>query len=190
MTTQQNVSDPERPLPDYKGRSLCLYHPNSKGTGSALRIEPRINRHDEVRYNCFFLEMASQKTAAEGRGDRRAHATFDWENKITVKMGFLDISEMLTVLDGHAPQMGGERKGLYHATNNGNTLISLSHDPARGTYYLSLSRKKNGAREPQRIGIALGRAESVGLRCLLQTGLFFVLFSSALKSRRDTKRMR
>ncbi len=169
---------------DYKGRSICFYHPNGRGSGSALRVEPRVNRHDEDRYNCFFIEMATQKSTAKGDRSAGDFATFDWDNKITVKLGFLDICEMIIVLEGRAPHVGGGRKGLYHASGTSNTLISCSRDAERGTYYLSLSRKRKGDIEAQRIGIGLSEAEATGLRCLFQTGLFFVTFSSALKSRR------
>ena len=49
---------------DYKGRAIGFYHPNGKGNGSALRLEPRLNRDDADRYNCFFIELAPQKTTA------------------------------------------------------------------------------------------------------------------------------
>jgi len=167
---------------DYKGRSLGFYHPNSKGTGSALRLEPRLNRDDSDRYNCFFLELAPQKTAAVRSAGGVTPATFDWTKKITVKLGFLDIAEMLTVMEGRSPKVGGERNGLYHATGGTNTLISFQRNPEQGTYYLSLSIKRSKQDAPQKIGIMLSEAETTGLRCLFQTGLFHVTFSSLLKN--------
>lgn len=168
---------------DYTGRSITLYHPNGRGTGSALRLEPRINREGEDRYNCFFLEMAAQKQVADRKGGGSDYATFDWDRRITVKLGFADICELLAVLEGKAEHVGGERKGLFHATGAGNTIIGFARDAERGGYHLSLSRKLKGDAEPRRIGIGLGEAEAVGLRCLFQTGLFFVTFPSALKRR-------
>ncbi len=184
----QNVSEMSRgesvpDTTDYKGRSVCFYHPNGKGTGSAMRIEPRINRSDEDRYNCFFLELAAQKSTAGPRSAGGEFATFDWDNKIVVKLGFLDVSEILMVLEGKAKQVGGQRNGLYHASAQGNTLISLARQEERQNFFLSLSRKRSGASEPQRVSIALSDAEATGLRCLLQTGLFFVTFPAALRRR-------
>ena len=175
--------------PDYKGRTLAIYHPNGRGAGSAMRLEPRINRDGDDRYNCFFLEMAAQKSTAQRAGGKTDYATFDWERKITVKLGFLDVSELLTVLEGRAPHVGGPRKGLYHASGNGNTLIAFSRDQTeRGGYYLSLSRKREGDSEPSRVAIGLSEVEATGLRCLLQTGLFFVTFPDALRARRRERR--
>ena len=168
------------PPTDYSGRSICFYHPNNRGTGTALRLEPKVNRDDEDRYNCFFLEAARQKATAK----QNAFASFDWENKITVKLGFMDICELLMVLEGRSEQAGSGRNGLYHATASGNTLISFKRDNERGGYYVSISRKRKGEEEAQRIAIGLSEAEALGLRCLLQTGLFFITFPRVTRTRR------
>jgi len=110
-------------------------------------------------------------------------ATFDWENKITVKLGFLDISELLVVLEGRALRVGGERSGLYHASGEGNTLISFQRNSEHHTYYLALSSKRGKDDAPQKIGIMLNEAEATGMRCLLQTGLFFITFSSLFRDK-------
>lgn len=173
--------------PDYRGRSIEFYHPNAKGTGSVLRFEPRVNRTGEDRYNCFFLEIAAQKCTAGAAGNETGFATFDWENKIIVKLGFLDISEMIMVLEGRATKLGGQRSGLYHASGQGNTLISLTRQDDRKNYLLTVSRKRKGAQEAQRISIALTEVEATGLRCLFQTGLFFVTFPTALRRQRQQR---
>lgn len=177
-TEPRPLSGGAEPLTDYKGRTLCLYHANLKGTGSALRLEPRINRDDRDRYNCIFLEMASQLTAPSRRGGGGGHATFDWRNKVTVKLGFADLAELLTVLEGGADHAGGARNGLYHAAGGGNTLIGFRANRETGAYHLSVSAKRRPEEEARKIGITLTAAEATGLRCLLQTGLFFVTFSS------------
>ena len=179
---------PDSPT-DYKGRALGFYHPNSKGSGSALRLEPRINRDDQDRYNCFFIEMAPQKSLAARGADGTTPATFDWTKKITVKLGFLDIAELLTVMEGRAPKVGGERNGLYHASAGSNTLIAFQRNPDTGTYFLALSIKRNGDTTPHKLAITLSDAEATGLRCLLQTGLFFVTFPGLLRDRAATRKV-
>lgn len=167
---------------DFKGRSIGFYHPNGKGTGSALRLEPRLNRDDADRYNCFFIEMAPQKSLATRGAHGVTPATFDWSKKITVKLGFLDVAELLTVLEGRAEKVGGERNGLYHASGASNTLISFLRNKDQGGYYLALSIKRHKDEAPQKIGMSLSEVESTGLRCLFQTGLFYVTFSSLLRT--------
>lgn len=184
MNEQPTSTTTASPSADYSGRTLAFYHPTSKGNGCALRIEPRINQRPEDRYNCFFLEMAAQKTTARREAGQATPGSFDWQQKITVKLSFTDVCELLAVLEGAAEKAGQGRNGLYHATPGGNTLISLQRDPQRPGCYLALSRKRNGSGEAQRLGIALSVAEMIGLRCLLQHGLFFITFPNALKPRR------
>lgn len=174
---------------DYKSRSLGFYHQNNRGTGTAMRLEPRVNRDDSDRYNCFFIEMAGQKSAARREAGGVVPATFDWNSKITVKLNFMDIAELLTVLEGKALRIGGERNGLFHANGASNTLISFQRNPDQGTYYFALSCKRGKDDAPQKLGIMLSEAEATGLRCLFQTGLFFLSFSSLLRERPLDRRM-
>jgi len=157
---------------------LTLYHANSQGTGAAVQLEPRINRRAGERYNCFFLEMAPQKTAQMRTESGLTPATFDWERKITVKLNFMDICELLAVLEGESDHVGGGRDGLYHQTGEANTIIRFClHDA--GGYRLALSRKCTASGEVFRVGTVLSRKEAIGLRHIFQAGLFFVTLPMA-----------
>jgi len=152
---------------------LTFYHANRQGSGAAVRIEPRVNRRPGERYNCFFLDMARQKSVAGNGENGSPHATFDWENKITVKLDFMDVCEFLTVLEGACDHVGGRRDGLYHQTGQTNTLIRFKAHESGG-YALAVSRKTAGSDQPARIGTVLNKVEATGLRHILQVGLFFV----------------
>ncbi len=162
------------------GQPLAIYHPNAKGTGAALQLEPRVNRRRGDRANCFFVDLAGQKTVAGTSEGRRVPATFDWERKLTIKLGFNDVCEVLAVLEGRQTQAGGARDGLFHDNGNANTLITFQQDAGGKGYYLGLSRKDKGADQADRVGILLSATEAIGLRCILQTGLFFVFFHTHL----------
>ncbi len=175
MTTQSQTNPETRMF----NERLAFYHANGKGTGAAVQLEPRLNQHPGDRYNCFFLEMARQKTIAN-RSDGQTettNATFDWDQKITVKLDFADISELLTVLDGVSDHVGGQREALYHQSGETNTMIRFDRHPSGGIA-LSLSRKNVGDSQPNRIGTVLSLPEAVGLRHILQIGLFFITFPS------------
>lgn len=158
-------------------RKLALYHPNSAGTGAALQLEPRLNRQESDRYNCFFLAMAPQRTVAGRNGDKTVPASFDWANKLTVKLGFSDICEILAVLEGRADKLGGQKSGLFHKNGNSCTIISLQK-AEKGGYFLNLSRKSADSAAAVRVNIALSESEAIGLRAIFQTGLFFITFHS------------
>lgn len=161
-------------------QKLIFYHPNAAGNGVALQVEPRVRRREGDRFNCFFLEMAAQKTAAERDGDKRVFPTFDWENKLTVKMEFPDICEMLLVLEGRQDRVGGQKNGLYHDSEKANTVISFGRIPEKSGFSFGLSRKDKESGQLTRLSIGLSEAEAIGLRYILQAGLFFVTFHTHL----------
>lgn len=163
-----------------RDQRLAFYHPNSAGNGAALQLEPRLNRRESDRYNCFFLDMAAQKTGASREGGQRTPATFDWENKLTVKLDFADLCELLLVLEGRVEKAGGQRDGLYHDNGKACTVISLSRNTEKGGYFLGLSRKDKQGGQVVRVHMALSEAEAIGLRCVFQASLFFITFHAHL----------
>lgn len=177
MTTEAGKSGNGARIREQK---LTIYHPNNAGNGVALQFEPRVNRRDADRYNCFFFEMAAQKTAAERDGDKRVMPTFDWVNKLTVKLDFADICEMLLVLEGRQERVGGQKNGIYHDSEKANTVITFGKIPEKGGYAFGLSRKDRASGQLTRLTIGLSEAEAIGLRCIIQAGLFFVTFHTHL----------
>lgn len=174
-------------------QKLTFYHPNAAGNGVALQLEPRVRRRESDRYNCFFFEMAAQKTAAERDGDKRVFPTFDWENKLTVKMDFADICELLLVLEGKQERVGGQKNGIYHDSEKANTVITFGKIPEKSGYSFGLSRKDKASGQLTRLSIGLSEAEAMGLRCILQVGLFMVTFHGQMwggaGEERDDKRI-
>ena len=112
-------------------QNLTFYHPNNAGKGSAASFEYRWEADkDSV---LLFLVMANQKGKnANGNG------TFDWDNKITVKMGENDVGEFLCVLNA-VKDTAGSGKGLYHKSGSGNKIINFEFKD--GSYYLNVSQK-------------------------------------------------
>ena len=170
------------------GERVAVYHPNAKGSGAVARLEPSICRRDG-RPACFFLELATQKTAAGRDEDGPSRATFDWENKITVKLGFLDICHLLAVLEGKAEHAGGKRDGIYHQSGRTNTLIHLARHEAGG-YFLALSRKRGDEDEAKRIGMVLSEVEATGVRHVLSVGLFFMTLPPDVMGAREDSSLR
>ncbi len=159
---------------------MAFYHPNGTGTGVALQFEPRVNRTPGDRYNCFFFEMAGQKTTSGRAGDKRVMPTFDWANKLTVKMDFADLCEMLMVLEGRQERVGGQKNGIYHDSDKANTVITFAKIPEKSGYAFGLSRKDKDSGQLIRLAIGLSEAEALGLRCLIQSGLFFITFHATV----------
>lgn len=156
-------------------QKLVIYHPTAAGTGAALQLEPRVNRQEADRYNCFFLEMASQKTTAARTDGKRVPASFDWEHKLTVKLDFTDICEIVAVLEGRVDRLGGAKNGLFHQNGTSSTVISLQKAD-KGGYFVGLSKKNGDDGAVVRVNMSLSEAEAIGLRSIFQAGLFFITF--------------
>ena len=168
-------------------QKLSFYHPNAAGNGVALQCEPRVNRCETDRYNCFFFEMAAQKTLSSREGDKRVMPTFDWANKLTVKLDFADICEMLLVFEGRQERVGGQKNGIYHDSDRANTVISFGKVPDKGGFSFGLSRKEKDSGQLTRLQILLSEAEAMGLKTIIQTGLFFVTFHAHLFERENSE---
>lgn len=160
-------------------QALRFYHPSASGRGAAMQLEPRFSNRQAERYNCFFLEMAAQQTPPRQADGQRVPASFNWQHKLTVKLDFTDICELLLVLEGRVEKAGGKRDGLFHQTNNANTIIKCQRAD-QGGYFIGLSRKEAASGEAARVSIVLTDAEALGLRHVLQSSLFFLSFHQHL----------
>ena len=162
-------------LRNWTGR-LAFYHPTQSGSGGAARLEFHPARPD--RDGCFFLEMARQKTLAGRTENGRQAATFDWENKVTVKLGVPDLCSLLLVLEGRCEQAGNGRGGLFHDTAESNTVINLRRqsEPVAG-FAWEISRKpKRGDGEAQRMRVVLTESEALGVRCIFQSAILPMVY--------------
>lgn len=178
MTNEHNETTDRRSRP--RNGRVALYHANAKGTGAAMRLELTLNHDHDGRPDCFFLEMANQKTRPCHELNGRQLATFDWENKATVKLDFGDVCEMLTVLTGNQPAAGSKQNGIYHESGNASTIISLNKSERGAGYVLGISRKTKDGEEVFKGFIVISEAEAIGLRSVLHTGLFFMSFHASL----------
>jgi hypothetical protein len=149
-----------------------------------MRLDLRLRETEEDRYDCFFLELAHQRPADAARPSG-GPAAFDWEHKATVKLGFADVCALLAVLEGAQSAVGDQGNGLYHQTDDVSTLIAFRRTTERPGYFLGLSRKRNGGEHLFKGHILLSEAEGIGLRCLFQTGLFYMTFHANLQPRRS-----
>lgn len=157
--------------------SLVFYHPNTKGTGCAVQFDLRPATSD--REGCLFAAFANQKSLATGsRSDNtRQAATFNWTDKVTVKLTFFDVCQLLLVLAGKAPKLA-DGKGLYHETGECTTFINMERqtEPVRGVSFEVSKKRKNDPSNPLRSRILFTEAEAFGLYRLLDATLLPLAF--------------
>lgn len=154
--------------------NFAIYHPNGKGTGCALRmnLHPAHDRRD----GCIMLELANQRTIGDRRAAIPKFPTFDWENRLVVKLGFSDLCKMLQVFRKENETLE-EGKGLFHRSARYATRIVLRHltEPIQG-YSLEIYRNSADKSDADRsarmilnpweaLGIALAIEDSIGVIC-------------------------
>jgi len=156
---------------------LSFYHANGKGTGSAAQFEvvPACGDRD----GAVFLTLAQQKSVASGSAEHgnRQHATFDWQNRVTVKLNFSDLCQMVPVFKGQAATIG-DGKGLYHDSRNTTTLINLTRqsEPYTGLALEVSRRGKAESEQALRLRIVFNAAEAFGLGAVLEQVLGLLAF--------------
>lgn len=176
QTTAQEFNSDRAQTRSYRP-ALNFYHANGKGTGSVARFEVVPASGD--RDGAVFLTLAQQKSVASGSAEQgnRQHATFDWANRVTVKLNFGDLCQMLPVFKGQAATIG-DGKGLYHDSGSTTTIINCAHqtEPYPG-YALDVSRRsKSGGDPAPRIRILFNSTEAYGLGVVLEQALGLLAF--------------
>jgi len=168
---------------NYRPR-LSFYHPNGKGTGCAMRLElhPAHDRTD----GSIMMSVANQLTVGDRRGPNPVFPRFDWDNKITVKLDFTDLSKMLQVFRGECESLE-EGKGLYHSAPNFTTRIVLRHviEPTPG-YSIELYRTPRSGEDEIRTHLLLSPWEALGLAESITGSLACISFGIPTVIPRDT----
>lgn len=185
------MNSPEENKTQAVGRfrpSLTLYHPNAKGTGCALRMSLH-PAHDDVS-GCIMLTLANQLTAGDARGPNPVFPRFDWENRMTVKLDFDDITRMLQVFRGECESIADGR-GLYHSTSAFTTKILLRHsvEPSAG-YSLELYRNSRDGKDESRARIFLAPNEALGICCSVESSLGVIAFGIPMLVEHDVSEYR
>lgn len=152
-----------------------FYHPNAKGTGSALRLELH-PAHDETE-GSVFATLAPQRSVMERMPDGGvSFASFDWTNALCLKLDLMDLSQMLEVFHGVRESVG-EGKGLFHRSANATAVIRLEHrlDPVSG-YLLDVSKKKEGEETARHVLFFFKPTEAMAVSYLIEHALMFIAF--------------
>lgn len=133
-----------------------IYKPNSRGTGGVIRFG--FNRSKAA----IFVDAAVQC------GEKQ----FDWEQKITMKWGLLDIGSVLAVIQGRMPQAK-----LFHQSEKATSACEFSFrdDPERAPYMMSLSRQNAADKMLRKVAIPLSHAEAVVLETALRAAVTSIL---------------
>lgn len=175
---------PEKTTGEFRPSYNCC-HPNPKGTGCSVRFELH-PAHGNVE-GSVFATFAAQKTVGSFEHGRKIFPTFDWTNKITVRLNINEVAAMLEVFRGYREKMG-DGNGLFHVSTNANTVITLEHrlEP-EPCYVFAVSRKTDNG-EIRRLRILLDMREALVLSDSLSGALMFMAFGIPKVFERKTEK--
>ena len=150
-----------------------FYHPNGKGTGSALQLE--LHPAHEDTEGSVFLTMAPQRTIGMRTADDTIHPTFDWRNAVCLKLDLMDLAQILQVLRGVQESLA-DGKGLFHRSSNASAIIKFEHriEPVPG-YLLDVSKKPLTG-DLLRVNFFFRPAEAFACALMLEQALVYVAF--------------
>ena len=194
MNEQTNQCEDAKAAGRYRP-SLAFYHPNAKGTGCALKLSLH-PAHDD-RDGCIMMTLANQLTLGDRRAANPVFPTFDWEGRLTVKLDFSDLTQIVQVFRGERESLA-DGKGLYHTTSKFSTRIALRHlvEPTP-CYPFEVYRS---ARSGSAVGdagaadtsarIVLSESEALGLCLAIETSFGVVCFGIPMLVEHDTSAYR
>ena len=168
-----NVNDTSTTQPFVRRTRKVFYHPNGKGTGSALQLE--LHPAHEDTEGSVFLTMAPQRTIGIRTADDTVHPTFDWRNAVCLKLDLMDLAQMLQVFRGVQESLA-DGKGIFHRSSNASAVIKFEHriEPVPG-YMLDVSKKPLTG-ELQRVSFFFRAAEAFACALMLEQALVYVAF--------------
>lgn len=152
-----------------KRPAMTMHHANAKGTGTAIRLELHPARPDAD--GSILATIAPQKSPTPAA----PYASFDWDNSIAVRLGFLELAKILQVFRGQYESID-DGKGIYHRTANGCTVVRLAHriEPVGG-YVLDVSHRPNGG-ETVCMSFAMTYDEAFALSEAIGQAMLYVSF--------------
>ena len=150
-----------------------FYHPNGKGTGSALQLE--LHPAHEDTEGSVFLTIAPQRSIGVRMDTDTVHPTFDWRNAICLKLNLMDLAQLLQVLRGVQESLA-DGKGLFHRSSNASAIIKFEHriEPVPG-YLLDVSKKPLTG-ELRHVSFFFRASEAFACALMLEQALVYVAF--------------
>ena len=140
--------------------AFSLYHPNAKGTGCMMRLELH---PAEVGADGYVLMTLTPQIANPRQTPRPTFPLYDFENKISARLGFNEITKILQVLRGECESIDCDH-GMYLRTTAGSTRIQLRHlfDPVTG-YSLEVYNCPSDGGDETRVHFLMSSAEALGV---------------------------
>jgi len=146
--------------------AFTLYHPNPRGTGSAIAF--RVVEATPQQAGFVQIEFARQQTI--GDVERRVFPTFDWKGRIIARLNPMEVGEMLRVLRGMEESIRNGN-GFQHRTDACTSKITIAHIVESSPCYQMKVFQETIAGEDREITIYITPAEAFTLEAGLSASM-------------------
>jgi hypothetical protein len=152
-----------------------IYKPNHKDASRGAVTSWEYN----AQQGTFWLTMAKQSDRKSDGG----RPTFDWKNKVSMRLDIIDLAAVHLVLTGRSPILGkpsddNKGSGLFHKNAKGNSILKMySHERWPDSIILEFSVKDQD--NLFRGGQLLSAAEANALAIIIQECLMRIFDHSA-----------
>lgn len=146
-----------------------MYHPNARGTGSAMKLElaPAKGEID----GSMSVTLAPQVSV----GSSVTNPGFDWTKSVSVKLTIFELARFIQVLRGMEESIE-DGKGLFHRTTTANIVVKFEHriEPIPG-YLLDVSEKPYDG-DVKRVWFHLRQNEALAILMVIEQSLSMLAF--------------
>ena len=146
-----------------------MYHPNARGTGSAMKLElaPAKGEID----GSMSVTLAPQVSV----GSSVTNPGFDWTKSVSVKLTIFELARFIQVLRGMEESIE-DGKGIFHRTTTENMVVKFVHriEPVPG-YLLDVSAKPYDG-DTRRVWFQFRQEEALALLMVIEQSLSMLAF--------------
>lgn len=128
--------------------AMGFWHPNGRGTGSAMHVALR--PATSFGNGCIAVSLAKQKTVGDGTAEPPTLPMYDWMSQIEMRLGPVEVAEVLLVLNGYA-EGARDGRGFFHRDLDGAKAMTLSRVVEPSPRYRLEMTRRTGADEPERV---------------------------------------
>ena len=153
--------------------SFGIYHPNAKGTGSAMSV--RLTPAKLAQSGNVQIELAKQMTV--GDADRKVFPTFNWKDRIIVRINPIEVAEIVRCLRGMTESIR-DGAGFAHKTDGRASKITMVHVVEPKPCYQLKVISETIAGVDREVSIYIYSAEATALECALSASMGRLCFGA------------
>lgn len=150
-----------------------IYHPNAKGNGSAMSVRLMPAKLTQSGY--VQIELAKQMTV--GDVDRKVFPTFNWKDRIIVRINPIEVAEIVRCLRGMTESIR-DGAGFAHKTDGRASKITMVHVVEPKPCYQLKVISETIAGVDREVAIYIFSAEATALECALSASMGRLCFGA------------